>query len=58
MSSSTGLNDNVAYAEEDIYVQQAHKLVDFVIESALKKLEYTRLDRESTIESLKLDVSR
>ena len=44
--------------EPDIYAAQAHKLVDFVIESAIKKLELQLEEREKTLESIKLDLSR
>ena len=44
--------------EPDVYAAQAHKLVDFVIESAIKKLEFQLEEREKTLESIKLDLSR
>ena len=46
------------YSDHDVYAQQAHKLVDFVIQSALKKLEVSSIDREKTLESIRIDLSR
>lgn len=50
--------NSMEHIDQDIYAQQAHKLVDFVIQSALKKLELTGVDREKTLESIKIDLSR
>ena len=44
--------------DPDVYAEQAHKLVDFVIDSAIKKLEIQMEEREKTLESIKFDLSR
>ena len=45
---------------EDVeaYAAQAHKLVDYVIESAIKKLEVQMEDREKTLDFIKLDLAK
>ena len=45
-------------SEVDVYAQQAHQLVDFVIESSMKKLEERALQKEKTIQSIRFDMSR
>ena len=44
--------------EVDEYADQAHQLVDTVIDNALKRLSEEHLTRQKTMDSIKFDLSR
>ena len=45
-------------AEIDEYAETAHKLVDYVIENAIKKLQDEVVDRQNVIEAIRQDLKK